>query len=109
MASLRNVSNSLYKLLNNTLYTTITGQNIIKFKNIQHLTINFVDDSNNVITFNDQNQLKTYLESYYKLLHSFYNINKLTINPDKTNLLLIGKSWVKCFLFTCPLSYVQLF
>ena len=50
-----------------------------------------MDDSNNVSTFNDQNQLETYLESYYKLLHNYYNINKLKINPDKTNLLLIYK------------------
>ena len=81
----------LYKLLNNKLYKNITGQNIIKFKNIEHLTINFVDDSNNIITFNDQNQIKNYIEAYYKLIHNFYNINKLKINPDKTNLLLIYK------------------
>ena len=85
----------LYKLLNNKWYKTITGENIITFKNIQHLTVNFVDDSNSVISFNDQNQLKTYLESYYKLLHNFYNINKLKINPDKTNLLLIFKDKYK--------------
>ena len=70
----------LYKMLNNKWYNTITGDSVIKFKNIQHLTVNFVDDSNSVITFNDQNQLKIYLESYYKLLHHFYNINKLKIN-----------------------------
>ena len=69
----------------------ITGDDKVKFNNVQHLTVNFVDDSNSVITFNDQNQAKTYLESYYKLLHNFYNINKLKINPDKTNLLLIFK------------------
>ena len=81
----------LYKLLNNKLNKNITGQNIIKFKNIEHLTINFVDDSNNIITFNDQNQIEDYIEAYYKLIHNFYNINKLKINPDKTNLLLIYK------------------
>ena len=78
----------LYKLLNSKWYNNITGENIVKFNNVQHLTVNFVDDSNSVITFNDQNQAKTYLESYYKLLHNFYNINKLKINPDKTSLLL---------------------
>ena len=62
----------LYKLINNKLYKNITGQNIIKFKNIDHLRVNFVDDSNNIITFNDQNQIKTYLEAYYNLIHNYY-------------------------------------
>ena len=85
----------IYKLLNTKLYKNITGENINKFKNIEHLTVNFVDDSNNIITFQDQNQIKNYLESYYKLIHNFYNINKLKINADKTNLLLIYKDKYK--------------
>ena len=47
----------LYKLLDSKLYQKLTGKNLIKFKNIEHLTVNFVDDSNNVITFVDQNQI----------------------------------------------------
>ena len=43
----------LYKLINNKLYKSITGQDTIEFKNIEHLTVKFVDDSNNVITFDD--------------------------------------------------------
>ena len=54
-----------------------------------------MDDSNNVITFDNQNQIKTYLEAYYNLIQNYYNINKLKINADKTNLLLIYKDKYK--------------
>ena len=49
----------------------------------------YMDDSNNVITFDNQNKIKNYLEAYYNLIQNYYNINKLKINADKTNLLLI--------------------
>ena len=36
--------------------------------------------------------MKEYLEKYYFLMHQYYNINKLKINPDKTLLLLVYKN-----------------
>ena len=78
----------LYKFMYNDWFYTLTKLNRIIFKNIEHITINFVDDSTNIISFNDHSQIKNYLTNYYKLIHSYYNINKLKINADKTQLLL---------------------
>ena len=80
----------LYKLVNDKTYETLTFENLYKITNIEHNTINFVDDSTSIITFKTGNNIKLYLESYFKLLLSFYNANHFKINPDKTNLLLIN-------------------
>ena len=79
----------LQKAIHNNLYKKITKQDPIKFKNTNHITINFVDDSTSIISFNEHNQIKNYLETYFNLLSCFYNSNNLKINSDKTKLLLI--------------------
>ena len=81
----------LYKLLHDNWFTRLTGHVPQKFKYIYHLTVNFVDDSTSIITFSDTNLIKIYLENYYNLLHNYYNINKLKINPDKNSLLIVNK------------------
>ena len=73
----------LYKLVNDKTYETRTFENLYKITNIEHNTINFVDDSTSIITFKTGNNIKLYLESYFKLLLSFYNANRFKINPDK--------------------------
>ena len=78
----------LYKLMHTDLFNKITNSPTINYKNVEHVTINFVDDSTNVINFNNHEQIQLYLTNYYKLIHNYYNINKLKINPDKTSLLL---------------------
>ena len=81
----------LHKFMNNVWFKKITNLNFKIYKNVDHLTVNFVDDSTNVICFNDQNQIKDYLTNLYTLLHCYYNISKLKINPDKTSLLITSK------------------
>ena len=61
------------------------------FKNVNHVTFNFVDDSSSIIGFYDFDIMKHYLESYYTLLQAFYDMNKLKINADKTNLTINAK------------------
>ena len=72
----------LYKLLHDDWFKKLTGLVTQKFKSISHLTVNFVDYSTSIITFSDTSNIKRYLESYYTLLHNYYNINKLKINAD---------------------------
>merc|ERR1712030_27424 len=48
----------------------------------------FVDDSTLVITFKDTNQTKINIESYFSLLYTYYNANKLKLNPDKTQFMI---------------------
>ena len=71
----------------------ITNTNIkYNYKGIEHKTHNYIDDSNIVISFKEHSHVKHYLEEYYLLLHEFYNINKLKINPDKTKILIINQN-----------------
>ena len=53
---------------------------------------NFVDDSNSVIGANSKEDLKKYMNQYFKLLKAYYNVLKLQINGDKTNILIIPKN-----------------
>merc|ERR1712240_467954 len=52
---------------------------------------NFVDDSTNIVSTHDIRTIEQYLEKFYKLLEAVYNINKLKINKDKTELMIICK------------------
>ena len=81
----------LYKFMYNDWYEKLTNLKNQNFKNIDHLTVGFVDDSTAIFAFSDPGQIKAFLTNYYNLIKSFYNINKLKINSDKTNLLLTYK------------------
>ena len=52
------------------------------------MTINYIDDSTNIISTKNHNNIRQYLQDYYDLLHNYYNINKLKINPDKNKILI---------------------
>ena len=51
----------------------------------------YVDDSTNIIGHTNTDTLTNYLTDFYTLLHYYYNINKLSINADKTELMTIAK------------------
>merc|ERR1712240_523038 len=79
----------LHTLMQDSIYTEITGMPIINTKGIEHLTVNFVDDSTNLIITKDVTKLQTSLNGFYILLQKVYNTNKLIINQEKTELMLI--------------------
>ena len=54
---------------------------------VKHDVVNFVDDSNSVITADPGNNIGNYTNQYFKLLEIYYNSQKLKINTDKTQLL----------------------
>lgn len=81
----------LYKLMNQPIFTKMTGKPILKCTNVDHSIVNYVDDSTNLISSEDIISLKLYLDNYYILLENFYNINFLKLNPDKTKLLVTCK------------------
>ena len=56
-----------------------------------HDTIQYVDDSPNIISSNDTTTLSNYMTNYYEILSYFYDSNKLKINGSKTRLLLFCK------------------
>ena len=78
----------LHELLSDNIFSKMTNTDCHKFTNINHDTYNFVDDSTCIISFPDTRQIKSYLTNMYLLLHSYYTINKLKINSDKTKLMI---------------------
>merc|ERR1712240_477713 len=74
----------LYTLMQDNIYTEITGRPTINTTGIEHHTINYVDDSTNLIITKDPTKLQTYLNAFYILLQKVYNTNKLMINQQKT-------------------------
>ena len=64
----------------------MTGTTITIDK-VEHETINFVDDSGSIITFENEENSKIYLQTFIQTLETFYNINKLCIDSEKTALL----------------------
>merc|ERR1712240_982285 len=79
----------LYTLMQDNIYTEIPGMPTINTKGIEHHTVNYVDDSTNLIITKDPTKLQTYLNAFYILLQKVYNTNKLIINQQKTELMLI--------------------
>ena len=58
------------------------------YSEINHKTINYVDDSTSIIGFKNKAKLIHYLNKYFEILDTFYTCNKLLINPDKTKLII---------------------
>ena len=54
--------------------------------------MNFVDDSSNIVYTKDIQNLGEYINKFYILLEAIYSINKLAINSDKTELMIICKN-----------------
>ena len=81
----------LHKLMSTQHYDFITQTPHTTYHNITHTTVNFVDDSTNLISSHNALHLSHYLTDFYTLLHAYYTLNKLKINADKTELLLTCK------------------
>ena len=73
------------------IFTKLTSHQITSSKNIEHNTINFVDDSTNIISTKNTAEIQEYLNKFYLLLEAVYNANKFNINKDKTVLMIICK------------------
>ena len=52
---------------------------------VTHNVVNFVDDSESVITTDPEVDIEDYTNNYFKLLEIYYNIQKLKINTEKPN------------------------
>ena len=64
--------------------------NQVKYQNIQHKVVNFVNDNNSMICFDDENYTNPYLNQYFKVLKYYYTLNEHLISPEKKNLLIIA-------------------
>merc|ERR1712243_473327 len=81
----------LHTLIHKDIFTKLTGQQLTISQSIEHNTINFVDDSINIISTKNALEIQDYLNKFYLLLEAVYNTNKLKINFDKTLLMIVCK------------------
>ena len=82
----------LLSVMTNDNYKLITGDDIsINNNNINHITINYVNDSTSILSSNNYEYLQIYCEQYYNLLNNYYNINYQKINANKTKFMLVCK------------------
>merc|ERR1712240_606728 len=79
----------LHKLMGPDIYGQITKAIPIKSETIKHDIIQYVDDTNNVIYGNNAKEIENYTNAYFKLIESFYDINRLKLNPDKSRLMVV--------------------
>ena len=61
------------------------------YNNIEQMTIQYVDDSTNMISHNNIVELEKYIEELFKLIEIYYSINKLTLNQDKMKFMIVYK------------------
>ena len=73
------------------IYTQLAQHQPTTSTNINHMAVNLVDDSTNIISTSKTNEIQDYTNKFYRLLEAVYNINKLKINNDKTELMVICK------------------
>ena len=81
----------LHKLMKQEIFHKLTNSQITPHDDIIHTTVNYVDDSTSIISSKTTTQLQTYIDNYYKLIDTYYNINFLKINPDKTKFIITCK------------------
>merc|ERR1712240_980043 len=83
----------LYRIINSTIFTPLTGNSIINnINNVSNYVIQYVDDSTSMITTSDINDFCTYCDQLFKVLECYYNLNKLTLNSDKTTFMIVCKA-----------------
>ena len=61
-------------------------------RHMYNYTIRYVDYSTNMLSSNNIHNLEIYVNNYFKLLENFYNINKLTLNQDKSKFMIVCKA-----------------
>ena len=59
--------------------------------NISHQIIQYVDDSTNIISTNNNSELQKCFNHYFEEIKGYYDIDKLLINAYKSKLLIIYK------------------
>ena len=67
-------------------------QDVTEYTDIEHTTINFVDDSSSIVSFKESDEMNYYLDKYMEILKIYYNKMKLKINSEKTTLMIICRN-----------------
>ena len=86
-----NVAQILQEVLNDEETCNTIGAKYYEELPLKHDIVNFVDDSNSVITADPGVDIEEYTNNYFKLLEIYYNSQKQKINTDKTQLLVCSE------------------
>ena len=62
-----------------------------EYQELEHTTINFIDDSNSVLSFGKAEEAVEYLKTYFEVLKIYYHDMKLKLNPEKTTLMVVSR------------------
>ena len=74
----------LQNILTNQDVCDTIGAHFYENLPVKHDVVNFVDDSNSVMTADPGVDIENYTNNYFKLMEIYYNSQKLKINTDKT-------------------------
>ena len=83
-------------MMSNEIYMTVTNKQTIKYNNIDHGTISFIDDMINIVSSKNHDSSKCYLMNFHYLLYKFHQLYMLKINHDKTEMLTFCKNMFNC-------------
>ena len=98
----------LHEVICSESYGKLTGDKCGNdFSSISNYIIQYVDDSSNLISSNNIDQLDKYIDKYFKILENFYNLNKLTLNSDKTKFMVTCKPNIRCNTINRKLNTTQ--
>ena len=83
----------LYKIMNSAKFRLISlrDQFQIYGENISHFAINYIDNTSNSISCNNIVHLQNYINDFFIIVEKFYNANKLTLNSEKSRLMVSCK------------------
>ena len=74
----------LQRLINKVLYTKSTGDtNDYNSGSIDHNIVQYVDDTNNIVSSQDSGNIYPFIDMYLKLIENIYEINKLKFNQEQ--------------------------
>ena len=70
-------------MTNETQSRKTFNENVTEYTNVQHKSMNFVNDMNSIFTFEDPEKINFNIDRYFKIQKFYYNEMKLQLNPEK--------------------------
>ena len=86
----------LSNIMTKPLLKVLTNENpYSETCDISTYTIQYVDDSSNMISTKNIDLLQEYTKKFFRLLEVYYQINMLTLNQDKSKFMIICKGSIQ--------------
>ena len=69
---------------NKNLCSKIIGEHLEEHKNIKHMIVNYIDDTQHVVSTKNHTEINQYSKQLHVMLFFYYRYNSLVINASKT-------------------------